>query len=110
MRTKTIVQGPGRPAFGLEGDQILVQWSNDGDHWCRDIYVFMSGKWTFLRVPTLQDIIDFNNEAIGSPGSVACAESLREGLAFSWAHTGKVCQRWQAFYASLPNQHTSNVI
>jgi hypothetical protein len=30
--------------------------------------------------------------------------------AFSWLSTKKVCQRWAAFYAALPNQLESNVV
>jgi len=48
--------------------------------------------------------------AATKPADVVHYATFRSNEAFSWLSTRKVCQRWQAHYASLPNQQESNVV
>jgi len=97
------------PVHGcVGGEEIILARCNEQGHRSADIYVYYAAtrKWNFVRAATTQEIVDTADAESKLPGVAAVVGCV---LPFSWVHTKKVCQRWQAAFAAMHGQNPNNV-
>lgn len=103
---RTVIQNLPR-SYCEDGEVIILFHINEAGHTSSDVYTYVPDvkAWRFLRPASLTDRRAADIAEGWLPGVVAVRNTTE---AFSWLSTKKVCQKWSAYYASLPGELGAN--